>query len=252
MAYKVLVFSPTGGTQKSAALVASAWGDEGEVVDLSDQQFRGSSVSIAKDDVVLVALPCFGGRVPALSIARLKEIDGKGAACVVMCVYGNRAYEDGLVEMADSAQEAGFTVVAGIAAIAEHSIMRQFATGRPDAADAQRLRAFAQQAMALARRKTSAIDAMPGHRPYKTTAPVPLVPAVSTACVKCGTCASTCPVSAIDDGDFQAKPDVCISCMRCIKVCPADARSINAALVNKLADRIKQVAQVRKEAELFA
>lgn len=251
MAYKELVFSPTGGTREAAALLASGWGDEVEVIDMSAQAFDGMNTIMHADDVVLVAMPCFGGRVPEVAVRRLKDVAGNGAACIVMCAYGNRAFEDGLIEMADAAQDAGFTVVAGVAAVAQHSIMPQFATGRPDAVDAGRLREFGRATKKLAQKGVSAIDAIPGNRPYKKAGAVPLVPAVGKNCTECGTCAAACPVTAIDGVTFEADKATCIACMRCIDVCPADARSINKLMVKVAAASIKKAAEVRKEAELF-
>ena len=67
---------------------------------------------------------------------------GNGAKAVLVCVYGNRAYEDTLIELKDKAEEAGFVIYGAVAAVAEHSIMRKFAAGRPDAGDEEELRAF--------------------------------------------------------------------------------------------------------------
>lgn len=91
----------------------------------------------------MIAVPSYGGRVPQAATERLSAIRGNGAKAVLLCVYGNRAYEDTLVELEDTAKQAGFRVIAAIAAIAEHSIARQFATGRPDAQDQARLHTFA-------------------------------------------------------------------------------------------------------------
>ena len=82
-----------------------------------------SGYTIAKEDRVLIAMPSFGGRAPAAAIERLKKITGNGAKCTLVCVYGNRAYEDTLAEMEDAAKECGFQVVAAAAAVAQHSII---------------------------------------------------------------------------------------------------------------------------------
>lgn len=254
MAYKELVFSPTGGTKKAADIFMSGWSAEDtkiEFVDLSVQCFDGSAISIAGEDNVLIAMPCFGGRVPSVAVERLREIAGNGAPCVVMCVYGNRAFEDGLVEMADAAKDAGFVVVAGIAAIAQHSIMPQFATGRPDAADVEHLLEFANTTKELMAKGEDIAESLPGNRPYKNGGAVPLVPSVSKKCISCGTCAEMCPVAAIDATTFVADKKTCIACMRCIDVCPVNARSISKLMVKAAAASIKKVAEVRKEAELF-
>ncbi len=252
MAYREFVFSPTGGTKKAADVFMSTWSDAVDVVDLSAQDFDGSTVSVVADDTALIAMPCFGGRVPEVAITRLKQVAGNGTPCVVMCVYGNRAFEDGLVEMADAAKDAGFNVVAGVAAIAQHSIMPQFAKDRPDATDLEHLREFASATKKLAEEGKSAIDAIPGGRPYKKAGAAPLVPAVNKNCIKCGTCAEMCPVAAIDPTTFEADKKTCIACMRCIDVCPVHARSISKVMVKMAAASIKKVASVRKEAELFA
>lgn len=252
MAYKELIFSPTGGTKKAADMFMGAWTDAFDVIDLSFNSFNGGDIVIDSSDTVLVAIPCFGGRVPEVAVSHLKEVSGNGASCVVMCVYGNRAFEDGLVEMADAAKDAGFTVIAGIAAIAQHSIMPQFAKGRPDAVDLEHLREFASTTKKLAEKGDSALSAIPGNRPYKKAGAVPLVPSVGKKCTKCGTCAQMCPVGAIDPETFIADKSTCIACMRCIDVCPANARSINKLMVKMAAASIKKAASVRKEAELFA
>ena len=138
-----IVFSPTGGTKKVADVITSEWGQPVRTVDLSDAEADFDSVSLEKGDVAVIAVPSFGGRVPAPAAERLKKIHGNQAFAVLVCVYGNRAYEDTLVELSDAAQESGFQVAAGIAAIAEHSIMHQYAAGRPDENDQKELREFA-------------------------------------------------------------------------------------------------------------
>ena len=55
----------------------------------------------------------------------------------MVAVFGNRAYDDALLEMQDVASEIGFRVIAAVAAVAEHSIIRKYGKGRPDADDEQ-------------------------------------------------------------------------------------------------------------------
>lgn len=50
---------------------------------------------------------------------------------------------------------------------------------------------------------------------------------IDEKCIKCGSCADTCPTSCISEGDkiFVINPDECIDCGACEEVCPTDAIS---------------------------
>ena len=153
-----LLFSPTGGTQKAADLLAHALSDSVQTVDLCDSQAHFSEVSLASDDLALIAVPSYGGRVPAAAIQRLAA------------VHGNGAFEDTMVELEDAAKQAGFRIVAGVAAVAEHSIVREFAAGRPDAQDQAQLIAFAARIQEKLAAGHLTEPAIPGNRPYKKQA----------------------------------------------------------------------------------
>ena len=56
-------------------------------------------------------MPFFVGRVPALAVERLRMVKPNSAKCVVVAVFGNRAYDDALLEMQDVASEVGFRVM---------------------------------------------------------------------------------------------------------------------------------------------
>ena len=242
-----IIFSPTGGTEKVSHIIGSHWSESTVRIDLSDAKTDFAKCAISKEDQVLIAMPSFGGRAPAVAIERLKKIAGHGAKCTLVCVYGNRAYEDTLAEMEDAAKESGFRVVAAVAAVAEHSIMPQYAAGRPDASDKKQLEQFAEQIAG----KTEAVVSIPGNRPYKKAGGAGLVPKAGQSCTKCGLCAASCPVQAIDPANFTADAKKCISCMRCVKQCPEKARSVNGAIVSIAAMAIKKACSVRKENELY-
>lgn len=242
-----IVFSPTGGTEKVAHLLGGHWSESTVKIDLSDAKTDFTQCSIDKEDRVLIAMPSFGGRAPAVAIERLKKIAGNGAKCTLVCVYGNRAYEDTLVEMEDAAKESGFQVIAAVAAVAEHSIMHQYAAGRPDASDKKQLEQFAERIAG----KTEAVAAIPGNRPYRKAGGAGLVPKADKRCTKCGLCAESCPVQAIDPVSFKADAKKCISCMRCAKQCPEKARAVNGAMVSLAALALKKACSVRKENELY-
>ena len=242
-----IIFSPTGGTEKVAHIISKQWSESTTKIDLSDSNTDFSGCDINEEDRVLIAMPSFGGRAPAAAIERLKKIAGNGAKCTLVCVYGNRAYEDTLAEMEDATKECGFQVVAAVAAVAQHSIIPQYAANRPDASDEKQLAEFAQQITD----KTKLTASVPGNRPYKKAGGAGLVPKPSKNCVKCGVCAKNCPVQAIDSVTLSADTKKCISCMRCVKHCPHNARKVNGAMVSVAAMAIKKACSVRKENELF-
>ncbi len=242
-----IIFSPTGGTEKVAHIISRRWSDHRETIDLSDPKTDFTKCEIKKEDMVLIAMPSFGGRAPAVAIERLKQIAGKGADCTLVCVYGNRAYEDTLAEMEDAAKACGFRVVAAVAAVAEHSIISKYAAGRPDASDEAQLADFAERIL----RKDGEAASTPGNRPYKKAGGGGLVPKAAKDCVKCGLCAETCPVQAIDRSTLKADSKRCISCMRCVKLCPHNARGVSKVMVSVAALAIKKACCVRKENELY-
>ncbi|MDE6590829.1 MAG: 4Fe-4S ferredoxin, partial [Oscillospiraceae bacterium] len=109
-----LVFSPTGGTKRAADLLSKGLGDTIRMIDLTDAALP--STDLDDSALVVLAVPSFGGRVPAMAAQRIARIRGNQTRCVVMCVYGNRAYEDTLVELEDLAKQSGFQVIAAVAA----------------------------------------------------------------------------------------------------------------------------------------
>lgn len=253
MRFVKVVFSPTGGTERVAEIMASEWSGSVETVDLCDGIVDFAKCGFEPEDVVLIALPSYGGRVPGLAVERLKQIKGNSARCALVCVYGNRAYEDTLVEMKDIAEACGFIVMAAVSAVAEHSIMHQFATGRPDEKDEQELKGYAKTILEKVGTKTAEVGLeIPGNRPYKKAGGAGMVPKAAKECVNCGLCAKQCPAGAIDLKDVKkADGGKCISCMRCVVKCPHGARKVNGGMVAAASLVMKKVCSVRKDCELF-
>lgn len=247
-----IVFSPTGGTQKVSGLVAGALGKNTVTVDLTDSGLDFNAVSMTEDDVAVISVPAYAGRIPAVVADRLGMVRGNGARAVLVCVYGNRAFEDTLVELEDVAKHAGFRVIAAVAAIAEHSIARQFAAGRPDAQDAAQLAEFAQQIQQKLLAEDASEPSIPGNRPYKQAGGHSMVPHATEDCVSCGACAALCPVRAIDKEDpRQVDGEACISCMRCVSVCSQNARKLDPNKLAAVTQMLSKACVERRECEIF-
>ena len=247
-------YSATYTTRKIVRAVASAWGVEAEEYDLT-QSVPVAEWRIGTDELLIVGMPVFSGRIPPRMPEALKRFRSDGAPAVIICVYGNRDYDDALLELHDTVSASGFRVVSAGAFVAQHSVFPQVGAARPDEQDMAAVRDFAARTARLlsdaARADQFQKITVKGNRPYKTPHRVPLRPEASRACNKCGICVKLCPGQAIP----AAQPRVtfgmkCTACGRCIVACPQQARRFGG-LFYGIARRkfIKAYANVRREPE---
>lgn len=249
MAYYLITFSPTGGTKRTAEMLAYTIAEQWNLINLLHPI---PETDLTPDDICLIAVPSFGGRIPTTTAERLVKIHANGARAILVCTYGNRAYEDTLSELQDVLLSCGFHCIAAVAAIVEHSIIREFGAGRPDAEDCAELTGFGEK---IRKRLENPADnplSVPGahgtYKPYKNT---PFVPADTDRCTNCRACAEACPVGAIGDTPDVIDPERCIKCMRCTVVCPAGARKLDEKIYAALWERLAPVCETRKANELF-
>lgn len=246
-----ITFSPTGGTRRVCEYICKGIDKKTVVTDLCVKEGQIITPDIKEEDLVIIAMPVFAGRVPALAVERLKRIPGNNAKCAVVAVYGNRAYDDALLEMQDVATEMGFRVIAAVSAVAEHSIARVYAAGRPDAEDRKELATFG----AAIINKVKGTDtykplALPGNRPYRAGNTGPF-PTADERCTGCSTCQELCPADAIPADNLRSvNKEACISCMRCISACPTKARNIGPMEI-MVTEKLKTLCATRKGNELF-
>lgn len=254
MANYNITFSPTGGTKKVADILAKEIKGDWINIDLCVAESSLDIPTLTSEDVCLISVPSFGGRVPEINTERIRKLSGNCARAILVCVYGNREYEDTLTELEDEAEQAGFICIAAISAIAEHSIARQFAAGRPDEKDALILKSFARQINEKLDSKDFKLqNTIPGsHNTYKERGKSTSIPETNDRCIECSICAKGCPVGAIDFVNPKTTDnEKCISCMKCISVCPKKARALNENVLKAVSERLSKVCSERKENELF-
>jgi len=228
-------FSPTGTTRRVVSRIADAASRElcegcpPAHHDLTSPRARSARTSFAEGELAVFGVPVYAGRVPALLEESLRALHGGGALAVAVVVYGNRHYDDALIELGDRLEAQRFRVVAAAAFVGEHSYSESVARGRPDDDDL----ALATELAARVSRKLSGgapleTIVLPGCRPYRelslTIDLSRAKPIVSAACQRCRQCVEVCPTGAIDPDDV-AQIGECIRCNACIRACPSQARS---------------------------
>lgn len=236
-------FSPTGGTLKAVELLDKELGLPSTMYDLTSPL---DEVRLDQNSLALFAVPSFAGRCPQLALDNLKKVKGNGTKAIIVTTYGNRAFDDTLIELKDNVESLGFVPVAALALVTQHSIFPMFASRRPNKSDELWIKIATGQIKAKLETDNTDLQ-VPGKRPYKAIGPNPLKPIVETEkCTKCGLCAEKCPTHAID----KAHPNTteiakCISCMRCLSLCPSKARYLDSetynAVYNKLLPALKEI-----------
>lgn len=246
-----LYFSPTGGTKRVLDILISAWDCEKEYIDLSDRNNSSIKISFSSNDICVVAVPSFSGRVPQFIIPKLREIQGKGIKAMLVTAYGNRAFDDTLLELKDTMEECGFTCSCAIASVTRHSVLSKYGKGRPDSADINELKQFSKKCKEIME-KSSLIVTVPGNRPYRKYVSIPINPKGNKQCINCGLCYRRCPVSAIPYENYQVcDRSKCISCLQCVSVCPEKARQVSYVILKIAELKMRKLCSQRKMNELF-
>lgn len=259
---RLIYFSPTGTTRKVLESIAQGTAIEDvQQIDFTLPQGTRQTAPAFTDELVIIGAPVYGGRLPVDAIRRFKQLKADKTPAVVIVVYGNREFEDALLELKNLATELGFSPVAGGAFIGEHSFATRevpIANGRPDSLDIRKAEDFGAKII----EKVTALPSpdipldleIPGRFPYEggaldlTVAPV----TSEELCTVCGICAGVCPTTAISiNGRVATQPELCIRCCACIKNCPEGARAWEDDMMKQLTAWLYKNCSARKEPQIF-
>ena len=162
-------FSPTGGTRAYVTALAGLLSCEAEEIDLTAREERARDHVFGPEDLVILGAPVYAGRLPQLEGGIFERLRGDGTPAVFNVSYGNRAFEDALLEEQDICQAHGFHGIAAGAWIAPHTFSGRIGSGRPDGTDLEKVREFAAGVRALLERPDwrSCRLTVPGDRPYR-------------------------------------------------------------------------------------
>jgi ferredoxin len=251
-----LYFSPTHTTERSVRAFAEGTGLPVEAIDLTTPRRRHSfRRTVAQNELLIVGFPVYAGRVPALPDDFIPGLDGRGGPAIPIVVYGNRDYDDSLLELKLRLEERNFKVRAAAVFIGEHTRSSKIATGRPDASDLGVARGFGKAALASLLKDETGQIKLKGTIPFtsKGAAPNGITPTTSDECTLCGICIDECPWGAIDANDCRKTDGAkCMRCARCIRECPAGAKAFtDPAYLASIPDFEKRLTAVRREPELF-
>jgi ferredoxin len=259
---RLIYFSPTRTTKKVLKSIAQGLQAETvEHVDLTPPDSRTREFEEIRDELALVGAPVYGGRLPPDAVQRLRRLRGNDTPAAAVVLYGNREYEDALLELKDLVAEVGFIPIAGGAFIGEHSFDTEafpIATGRPDAEDLTKAVDFGK----AIREKTQSINALdkiphlqiPGDFPYKGWAKWSGVSPITrdAICIQCAACVAACPTAAIAmDETLITSTEACIQCCACVRVCPTGARVMEHPRIRESQEWLSAHCRQRKEPETF-
>lgn len=234
-----ICFSATGTTKKIVDEIGNGMNALSVDYDFTMPIMRQSFCDISSEDLVVFGVPTYAGRVPNVLLKYFDTIQGNGAFAVPVVTFGNRAFDNSLIELRNILENHGFRTIAAGAFACEHSFSKTLAAGRPDERDLSFAKEFAE---AVAEKVSEIVPGKYRHVPIKVDGDEnagyyqpktdegvsidirKVKPKTNANCTKCGTCAKVCPMGSVSSDDFTNITGICIKCGACVKKCPAEAK----------------------------
>ena len=239
-----MYFSGTGTTEKVVTAVArgissgiGAPPEDTVIIDFSSPDARKKVYVFREREIVVFGVPVIAGRVPNVLLKFLDTLQGNGALAVPVVLYGNRNFDDALIELRNILEDKGFHTIAAAAFIGEHSFSKTLAAGRPDEDDMKIADAFA-EAVADKLKNLCTIPEpifVEGEEPLRGYYQprdregthiniLKVKPKLDESkCTKCGICVDACPMGSIKKDAPGIVEGICIKCCGCEKKCPESA-----------------------------
>ena len=224
----IVYFSPT---QKVARAIGEGLG-MGRRIETDLTLDRSAEPILIKDSLTVIAVPVYAGRVAPVALERIERLKGENSPVILVALYGNRDYEDALVELRDTVIARGFVPLSAGAFVGEHSYSREnmpIAEGRPDTKDIEAV-IFGRKSLEKLSRVFALTEIYPfyikGNVPYRAVGPsAPAAPVVlEEFCAVCGECIGLCPTNAIYinvEGKIDTDKMKCIKWCACVIYCYA-------------------------------
>ena len=251
-----IYFSPTGTTRKTLETITA--GLSTDKINRYDLTYTNTATQQSiPDGIALIGIPVYAGRVPIDFLKRFETISAHNIPTILIALYGNREFDDALIELRDVAIQKGFNIIAAGAFIGEHSYstaQSPIAQNRPDKEDLKIAREFGQKVATKIVANDLSQPKIDGNRPYRDRINFGGISpeTIAKSCTLCGKCSDVCPVGVIKVDDcVTTDKQNCIMCAACTRICAFGARHFNHPSIEEKRAMLMEHCSAAKQATIF-